>query len=197
MALLLMDFHGCNYTHIRKQMQWEEELTGVWDLAKCVIQEAIKMENHHSPDKQGCNVLVVNHSFSLKAKGIDLPAWWGSEHTHGPGAVWLKKQKSLCACPALQDTSASKDVSPRFLHDRSPPKSSCRDVKERGRWGRRREDGWQAGTERTHLWFRLVLKWVCFQPQGKQKPGACPQCHDGQIKWSKAPAASGEKPLSG
>lgn len=32
------------------------------------------MENHCSPDKQGDNVLVVNHSISLKAKVIDLPA---------------------------------------------------------------------------------------------------------------------------
>lgn len=41
---------------------------------KCVIEEAIKMENHRSPDKQGYNVLVVNHSTSLKAKVTDLPA---------------------------------------------------------------------------------------------------------------------------
>lgn len=84
------------------------------------------MENHRSPDKQGYNVLVVNHSISLKAAAVSLSTCSsvGSEHTHGPGEVWLKKQKSLCGCPGLQVTSASKNVSPRFLHGRSSSKSS-------------------------------------------------------------------------
>lgn len=66
-----MDFHGHNYTHSRKQMQsGEDQLAGSWDLTKCVIGEAIKMENHHSPDKQGHIMLLGTYSYLSQSKGL-------------------------------------------------------------------------------------------------------------------------------
>lgn len=102
-----MDFHGHNYTHSSKQMQWgEDQLAGSWDLTKCVIQEAIKMENHCSPDKQRHIMPVGTYNISLKAKvrlncSVVRSKLFRSKHTHGPGQVWLNKQKSFCGCSVL------------------------------------------------------------------------------------------------
>lgn len=52
----------------------------------------------------------------------------------------------------------------------------------------REKGGWMADRHRrVPPMVYVCLKWVCFQPKGKQKPGACPQYHDGQIKWPKSP----------
>lgn len=48
----------------------EDQLAGSWDLTKCVIGEAIKMENHRSPDKQGHIMLLGTYSYLSQSKGL-------------------------------------------------------------------------------------------------------------------------------
>lgn len=167
MVVLLMDFHGCNYTHIRKQMQWEEELTGGWDLTKCVIQEAIKMENHCSSDKQGHNMLGVNHSISLKAKVTDLPSQckkWA--HTWSRSSLVKEAEILVWMSRPAGHQCFQAHVSPTFLHGISPPKSSWR--KEAGGEGEGRMDGRQA--QKGPTYGLGLFETSVFSAQGKAKP---------------------------
>lgn len=73
------------------------------------------------------------------------------------------KQKSLCGCPGLQVTGASKDMCHQGFCMEDLHQNLLEEMwrKEGGGEGEGR-NGWQAGTEGCHLWFRFVWNGCVF-----------------------------------